>query len=69
MAIEALLMQHDFGNVKVVRIGERESTNLETGEPIPGPFVWEIQFERGAVSGVDGDFDAALSVVRKLLRF
>ena len=58
-----------FGDVKVVRIGERETVDKETGEPIPGPFVWEIQCERGAVSGIDRDFDAALRVVRQLLRF
>jgi hypothetical protein len=62
-------MQHDFGDVKVVRIGERETVNKETGESTSGPFVWEIQFERGAMSGVDSDFDAALSVVRHVLRF
>jgi len=62
-------MKHNFGDVKVIRIGERETVNKETGEPIPGPFVWEIQCERGALSGVDRDFDAALRVVRQLLRF
>lgn len=62
-------MMHHFGDVKVIRIGERESVDKDTGKPIPGPFVWEIQYERGAMSGVDRDFDAALSVVRDILRF
>jgi hypothetical protein len=62
-------MQHDFGDVKVIRIGERETINRDTGEPIPGPFVWHIEYERGAMSGIDRDFDAALSVVRNILRF
>jgi len=61
-------MQHNFGDVKVIRIGERESFNKD-GEPIPGPFVWHIECERGALSGIDRDFDAALSVVRNILRF
>jgi len=53
----------------VIRIGERETINRDTGEPIPGPFVWHIEYERGAMSGIDRDFDAALSVVRNILRF